>query len=244
MLPEGCAMCGQYGTNNFVVEDLPVGPRTFCTEKHFAQYAGLPVKEFGYYGFEAESFESETFEATAYSMIEHQDDNCLEEIADSLRPKYGLEYNEGVLEWGFGYKSGDVTLYIYDGEGRQLDIITYDRKALAKALKEQGHKNPESWGAESFEARGYAPDKPFYATTHENAPTTVMHPIKCGHYKMVMNGTGVWMSPTFYDTIEEMFTDKEKRPQHTDRYPQYRQVEQARFPDRLGELSRLAQKQR
>jgi hypothetical protein len=208
MLPEGCAMCGQYGTNNFVVEDLPVGPRTFCTEKHFAQYAGLPVKEFGYYGFEAESFESETFEATAYSMIEHQDDNCLEEIADSLRPKYGLEYNEGVLEWGFGYKSGDVTLYIYDGEGRQLDIITYDRKALAKALKEQGHKNPESWGAESFEARGYAPDKPFYATTHENAPTTVMHPIKCGHYKMVMNGTGVWMSPTFYDTIEEMFTDK------------------------------------
>ena len=54
MLPEGCAMCGQYGTNNFVVEDLPVGPRTFCTEKHFAQYAGLPVKESGYYGFEAE----------------------------------------------------------------------------------------------------------------------------------------------------------------------------------------------
>ena len=400
MLPEGCAMCGQYGTNNFVVEDLPVGPRTFCTEKHFAQYAGLPVKESGYYGFEAEetpsrlqkavisglrkakkdklievkksylqvsqpimealsklgtgkrgkvsagvgeeidpydvvaalasgkyveiptsdstsedtikisqmvsgyaqqanlmdkrektewerieytdkdyiitrrlgfklgsifgiytrasetsltlfgppntirtmkmtfdvlledlkdevrdlsdskksafyqafgielqnstsmrieqkeairewanekygsttkivpvkvsseikekaqkavkklnpfnaeSFESETFEATAYSMIEHQDDNCLEEIADSLRPKYGLEYNEGVLEWGFGYKSGDVTLYIYDGEGRQLDIITYDREALVKALKEQGHKNPESWGAESFESEG------------------------------------------------------------------------------------------
>ena len=56
MLPEGCAMCGQYGTNNFVVEDLPVGPRTFCTEKHFAQYAGLPVKEFGYYGFEAEEY--------------------------------------------------------------------------------------------------------------------------------------------------------------------------------------------
>jgi hypothetical protein len=107
--------------------------------------------------YDEDSFESETFEATAYSMIEHQDDNCLEEIADSLRPKYGLEYNEGVLEWGFGYKSGDVTLYIYDGEGRQLDIITYDRKALAKALKEQGHKNPESWGAEYFAADGDSP---------------------------------------------------------------------------------------
>ena len=62
MLPEGCAMCGQYGTNNFILnlslKDLPVGPRTFCTEKHFAQYAGLPVKESGYYGFEAESFEA------------------------------------------------------------------------------------------------------------------------------------------------------------------------------------------
>ena len=62
------------------------------------------------------------------------------------------------------------------------------------------------YDAETFEAKGYAPDKPFYATTHENGYTTVMHPIKCGHYKMVMNGTGVWMPPTFYDTIEEMFT--------------------------------------
>jgi len=47
-----CAMCGSKGL--FQVEDLPVGPRWFCTEKHFAEYAGLPVKEFGYYGFEAE----------------------------------------------------------------------------------------------------------------------------------------------------------------------------------------------
>ena len=92
--------------------------------------------------------ESETFEATAYSMIEYQDDNCLEEIADSLRPKYGLEYNEGVLEWGYHEKTGNMILYIYDGDNFKLDAITYDRKALAKALKEQGHKNPESWGAE------------------------------------------------------------------------------------------------
>ncbi len=54
MLADVCAMCGLIGTNNFVVEDLPVGPRWFCTEKHFAEYAGLPVREFGYYGFEAE----------------------------------------------------------------------------------------------------------------------------------------------------------------------------------------------
>ena len=47
-----CAMCG--GKGLFQVEDLPVGPRWFCTEKHFAEYAGLPVKESGYYGFEAE----------------------------------------------------------------------------------------------------------------------------------------------------------------------------------------------
>ena len=45
-------MCG--GKGLFQVEDLPVGPRWFCTEKHFAEYAGLPVKESGYYGFEAE----------------------------------------------------------------------------------------------------------------------------------------------------------------------------------------------
>lgn len=72
----------------------------------------------------------------------------------------------------------------------------------------RGSKEMGLWKAESFEAKGYAPDKPFYATTHEIGTTTVMHPINCGHYKMVMNGTGVWDSPTFYDTIEEMFTDK------------------------------------
>jgi len=53
-----CALCGSKGL--FQVEDLPVGPRWFCTEKHFAEYAGLPVKEFGYYGLEAESFEADT----------------------------------------------------------------------------------------------------------------------------------------------------------------------------------------
>lgn len=62
--------------------------------------------------------------------------------------------------------------------------------------------------AETFEARGHEPNKPYYATAHADRPTSVMHPIKCGHYKMVMDGTGVWMSPTFYDTIEEMVEDQ------------------------------------
>jgi len=100
-------------------------------------------------GYEAETT---TFNATAYSMIEYQDDNCLKEIADSLRPKYNLEWNEGDLSWDWDSKTGDVILYIYDGDNKKLDEITYDRKALAKALKEQGYKNPESWGAETFGA--------------------------------------------------------------------------------------------
>ena len=36
--------------------------------------------------------ESTTFNATAYSMIEYQDDDCLKKIADSLRPKYNLNF--------------------------------------------------------------------------------------------------------------------------------------------------------
>ena len=89
---------------------------------------------------------------TAYSMIEHQDGDCLKDIADSLRPKYNLDWNEGDLSWDWDSKTGDVILYIYDGDNKKLDEITYDRKALATALKEQGYKNPESWGAETFGA--------------------------------------------------------------------------------------------
>lgn len=89
---------------------------------------------------------------TAYSMIEHQDGDCLKDIADSLRPKYNLDWNEGYLEWDWDSKTGDVILYIYDGDNKKLDEITYDRKALATALKERGYKNPESWGAETFGA--------------------------------------------------------------------------------------------
>lgn len=63
------------------------------------------------------------------------------------------------------------------------------------------------FNAETFEAKGYSPDKPYYATHHEEAPTTIMHPVHCGHYKMVMDGRGKWYLAGFYDTIEEMFTD-------------------------------------
>tara|TARA_R110002012_G_scaffold106689_1_gene247981 strand:+ start:393 stop:665 length:273 start_codon:yes stop_codon:yes gene_type:complete len=84
----------------------------------------------------------------AYSIIEHQDDDCLKKIADSLRPKYNLKFNEGDLSWDFDMETGNITLYIYDGDNKKLDEITYDRKALVKALKEQGYKNPNSWGAE------------------------------------------------------------------------------------------------
>jgi hypothetical protein len=85
---------------------------------------------------------------TAYSMIKYQDDDCLQQIADSLRPKYNLAFNEGELFWDFDMDTGDMMLYIYDGDNKKLDEITYDRKALTEALKEQGYKNPESWGAE------------------------------------------------------------------------------------------------
>lgn len=45
-----CAACGVKAV--FVAHELPVGPRGFCTEEHFALYAGLPVKPKGYYGYE------------------------------------------------------------------------------------------------------------------------------------------------------------------------------------------------
>ena len=71
---------------------------------------------------------------TAYDLIKYQDDNCLQQIADSLRPKYNLALNEGELFWDFDTDTGDMMLYIYDGDDRKLDEITYEREALIKAL--------------------------------------------------------------------------------------------------------------
>ena len=52
MLSNSCALCEREG--KFQVEDLPVGPRWFCTEKHFAKYTGLPLRDEGYYGLASE----------------------------------------------------------------------------------------------------------------------------------------------------------------------------------------------
>ena len=45
-----CAMCDF--KSKFVVENLAVGTRTFCSEKCYANYMGLPVRGNGYYGLE------------------------------------------------------------------------------------------------------------------------------------------------------------------------------------------------
>jgi len=45
-----CSACDEK-PSVFVVEDLAVGPRSFCSEEHYALYIGLPVKPEGYYGF-------------------------------------------------------------------------------------------------------------------------------------------------------------------------------------------------
>jgi len=84
---------------------------------------------------------------TAYSMIQHQDDKCLEDIADSLRDQYGLGPIDGFFEWDQD-SDGNLTLGIYDDDENRLDKIVYDRKALTEVLKKVGYRNPESWGAE------------------------------------------------------------------------------------------------
>ena len=123
-----CAMCGLVG--NFVVEDLPVGPRWFCTEKHFAEYAGLPVKEFGYYGFEAE-------ESKKLVQCKGHLPSC-KKMIDPNRTWWIDEKGEG---W--------PALDEYGEEGYCDDCIGYSIDSHSRALG-QGHD------AESFEAeKGY-----------------------------------------------------------------------------------------
>jgi|LWDU01.1.fsa_nt_gi hypothetical protein len=45
----GCANCDKQ--SHFTYEDLPVGPRSFCSEKCWAEYVGMPTHPEGYYGF-------------------------------------------------------------------------------------------------------------------------------------------------------------------------------------------------
>tara|TARA_B100000131_G_scaffold116790_1_gene113697 strand:- start:225 stop:659 length:435 start_codon:yes stop_codon:yes gene_type:complete len=45
-----CAAC-ETKDAKFIVEDLAVGTRGFCSEEHYALFVGLPRKPEGYYGF-------------------------------------------------------------------------------------------------------------------------------------------------------------------------------------------------
>ena len=49
MIQITCTMCDK--PHKFIDEDLPVGPRPFCSEKHWAEYNAMPVQPEGYYGF-------------------------------------------------------------------------------------------------------------------------------------------------------------------------------------------------
>jgi len=49
MIPRNCANCDHSVTP---YKDIPtaIGQRNFCSEKCYAEYIGVPVKEEGYYG--------------------------------------------------------------------------------------------------------------------------------------------------------------------------------------------------
>jgi len=53
-----CANCN--AAAKITAYDLPVGPRSFCSERCYCMYSGLPVMEPGYYGMEAEQKLSKT----------------------------------------------------------------------------------------------------------------------------------------------------------------------------------------
>ena len=70
-----CANSGNPAT--FVVEDLPVGPRAFATEKDYCEYAGLEYHGEGYYGLTDSSMS-----ATGEPPLERAVDS--EPVADSV----------------------------------------------------------------------------------------------------------------------------------------------------------------
>jgi hypothetical protein len=45
-----CAVCEK--PRKYVIEDLSIGTRAFCSEKCYAEFAGVPVMVEGYYGLE------------------------------------------------------------------------------------------------------------------------------------------------------------------------------------------------
>jgi len=133
-----CAMCGSKGL--FQVEDLPVGPRWFCTEKHYAEYVGLPVREFGYYGFEAE----ESKKLVQCKGDEHTQDKWTKQVfilvdADGkfIPCKNMIDPNRIWIDKD-GKEWGPPHLDEHGEEGYCDDCITYSVAAHTWALG-QGH---------------------------------------------------------------------------------------------------------
>jgi len=288
MLSESCALCG--GDNNFQVEDLPVGPRWFCTEKCYAQYAGLPVKESGYYGLEAESFEAELDGielpvccGQGMELFPYDGDIII--TCQGYKQYFGYtsqkhycgqskrlgQLQDGVLWDDCGYcgselwddedhtfksKDGLVCKKCYEEhykedeeedfeaeecntEGCENEAGYYD-KAKTRPIEEgicipcfMRPSDPEAatelrmmrrHSSESFEAKETTEQRvmrwsnqPYYSTAHTEAPTVIMHPKKCNHFKTLMPtkagkwhdwGTPIWHNLHFYETIEEMFIDQ------------------------------------
>ena len=118
---------------------------------------------------------------------------------DYFHTAYYIDLNIGKWNKPYEYKPN-----LKRGTRPTLESLVYKQGYGDDALT--GLKG--AYDEETFEAKGYELNKPYYATMHTQRPTTVMHPIKCGHYKMVMGGTGVWDYPTFYDSIEEMVEEE------------------------------------
>jgi hypothetical protein len=122
-------MCGLLG--NFKVEDLPVGPRWFCTEKHFAQYTGLPVKESGYYGLDRIEYE-DSGDEPEYGW---EDD---EYEAESKKRKRGFRKCSKCGDRGHNAPKCENPQY-YEALARKeemLDHVDYAIKEFTKDAKE------------------------------------------------------------------------------------------------------------
>ena len=75
-----CANSGNPAT--FVVEDLPVGPRAFATEKDYCEYAGLEYNGEGYYGYTEEPVEPLPDEYL--EQLEKENEEANEEIQRAI----------------------------------------------------------------------------------------------------------------------------------------------------------------
>ena len=70
-----CAWCGKDG--KFMVYHLPVGPKSFCSERCFTRFSGLDDTPPGYYGYDAEDYttftdEMETFIGRYGQLLDYE----------------------------------------------------------------------------------------------------------------------------------------------------------------------------